>query len=442
MTTSLNLSRIIAPGFYEVHRDIKNNRHTHYFIKGGRGSTKSSFVSIEIILGIMRTPHAHAIAFRKVGKDVKDSIFNQLLWAIDILEVNSYWAVNLSPLKLTYKPTGQTVMFRGVDDAAKSKSIKLREGYFGFVWFEEADQFSGMEEIRKILQSLLRSGKDQKVFYTYNPPQSVNNWINEEVLTRRTDRLTHHSTYLDVPPEWLGSLFFAEARQLKEVNEQAYNHEYMGEVTGTGGEVFKNVKVRSIPEDEILSYGRIYRGLDFGFTTDPTAYICCCLHNRRLYIFHEVYKTEMGFDKMAEAISTENKFNELVYADSAEPRSIHELAVRGIKITGARKYQGSVDHGITRLKEDLTEIVIDGENCPNAAREFLNYELERDREGNFKAAYPDKNNHAIDAVRYALCNTELFLKPKQTTVSRHNDFDILKPKKSGLGSGTDILKRR
>lgn len=162
MTTSLNLSRVIAPGFYEVHRDIKNNRHTHYFIKGGRGSTKSSFVSIEIILGIMRTPHAHAIAFRKVGKDVKDSIFNQLLWAIDILEVNSYWAVNLSPLKLTYKPTGQTVMFRGVDDAAKSKSIKLREGYFGFVWFEEADQFSGMEEIRKILQSLLRSGKDQR----------------------------------------------------------------------------------------------------------------------------------------------------------------------------------------------------------------------------------------------------------------------------------------
>lgn len=442
MTTSVELSEIIAPGFFGVHKDIKQNGHTHYFIKGGRGSTKSSFVSIEIVLGIMKMPHAHAIAFRKVGKDVKDSIFSQMLWAIDILGVNQYWAVNLSPLKLTYRPTGQTVMFRGVDDAAKSKSIKLREGYFAFVWFEEADQFSGMEELRKILQSLLRSGENQKVFYTYNPPQSVNNWINEECLICRDDRLIHHSTYLDVPKQWLGSIFFTEAEQLKAVNEQAYEHEYLGVATGTGGEVFKNVVLREITDDELLSYGRIYRGLDFGFSTDPTAYICCCLHNKRLYIFYEVYKTEMGFDMMSDEIQSENKYNDIVYADSAEPRSIHELSIRGVKISGARKYQGSVDHGITRLKNDLYEIVIDPARCPNTAREFSTYELERDREGNFKAAYPDKNNHAIDAVRYALCNTELFLRPQKKPVMRHKDFDILAPKNKGLGNPNDILKGR
>lgn len=430
MMYSVKLSEVIAPAFFDLHRDIKDNGHTHYFIKGGRGSTKSSFVSIEIITGIMKSPNASAIAFRKVGKDVKDSVFTQLLWAIDILGVGHFWQVKLSPIRLIYTPTGQQVLFRGVDDANKSKSIKLRTGYFKYIWFEEADQFGGMEELRKITQSLIRGGSNQKVFYTYNPPKSVQNWLNTECNIQRPDRLIHHSIYKDVPKEWLGEEFFIEAEMLKQTNEDAYCHEYLGEVTGTGGEVFKNVVLREISQEEINGLGNIYRGLDFGFSIDPCAYICCCLHNRKLYIFNEIYKVGMGYNELFDEISKENVHNGLIYADSAEPRSIHELCIRGLKVSGARKYQGSVDHGITRLTEDLTEIIIDNVKCPNCAREFTQYELEKDKDDNFKALFPDKNNHTIDAVRYALSNTELFTRKRGTPAKRKPDFDFQKEKRS------------
>ncbi len=441
----VRLSEIVSPCFAEVHRDIKANGHTHYFLKGGRGSTKSSFVSIEIIQGIMRYPDANGIALRKIGRDLKETVFMQLLWAIDKLGVSRYWTIHFSPLRLCYRPTGQQILFRGVDDAAKSKSIKLRSGYFKYIWFEEADQFTGIEEIRKVTQSLIRGGENQVVLYTYNPPKSVNNWINAEILQRTTKKddykttYIHHSSYLDVPKKWLGDEFIREAEILKQANEDAYRHEYLGEVTGTGGEIFKNVVLREITADEVKALGRIYRGLDFGFSTDPCAYIACCLHNYKLYIFHEFYLTELGFDKMAELISEENKLNDLIYADSAEPRSIHELAIRGIKISGARKYQGSVDHGVSRLSRDLIEIVIDPVKCPNAAKEFTTYEYERDKDDIFKAMYPDKNNHTIDAVRYALSNTEFMLKPDKKAVKKHIDFEFQNERSYGDRSPEGIF---
>ena len=434
MTYKTNLSTVIAPAFYDLHRDIKNNLHTHYFIKGGRGSTKSSFVSIEIIFGLMADENANAISFRKYGTDLKDSVYNQLLWAIDILGVTQYWQANLSPLKLTYKPSGQQILFRGLDDPNKSKSIKLQKGYFKFSWFEEADQYEGMEEIRKVNQSLLRGGNGQKVFYTYNPPKSVQSWINAEVLVAKDSRLIHHSTYLDVPREWLGDLFFLEAEHLKATNEASYNHEYMGEVTGTGGEVFENVIIRTITDAEIDNFDKINRGLDFGFSVDPSSYVACNYHNNKLYIFYEFYKTGAGFDTLAEEIRKENTDNGLIYCDSAEPRSIYELAQRKLKVTPAIKGKGSVNYGIRKL-QDLTEIVIDNVRCPNVAREFLEYEIEKDKNGNFKAEFPDKNNHSIDAVRYALC---MFIsKQKKETDKPVINFDWEKPKPNAYGVGAN-----
>ncbi len=420
MTYNVSLKEVIAPAFYNVHRDIASDKHTHYFIKGGRGSTKSSFISIEMILGIMKDSNAGGIAFRKIGADLKDSVFNQLLWAIDVLQVSNYWSVSLSPLKLTYLPTGQHILFRGVDDPSKSKSIKLKKGYFKYIWFEEADQFSGMAEIRKILQSIMRGGGGQKVFYSYNPPKSITNWINLECSIKRADRLVHTSTYLNVPRAWLGDQFVAEAKYLKETNEESYRHEYLGEAVGTGGEVFKNVELTEITDDEIKAFDKVYRGLDFGFSADPCAYICCYLHNRRLYIFYEYYKTGVGFDTLTKVIKAENKNNEVVYGDSAEPRSIYELAQRRIRIVPAIKGAGSINHGITKLK-DLDKIIIDPKRCPNAAREFSTYELEGDFYGGFKAYFPDKDNHTIDAVRYALCNHSSFIKEKK---KKNKDFDI------------------
>jgi phage terminase large subunit len=341
----IKLSNVIAPSFRSVHKAIKENKYTHYWLGGGRGSTKSSFVAIEIILGIMSDPEANAVALRKVKDTLKDSVFEQLSWAIEMLGVDRYWHKNVSPLSLTYIPTGQKILFRGADKPKKIKSIKFSRGYSKFIWYEEVDEFEGMEEIRMINQSLMRGGEKFVVFYSYNPPKSVNNWVNAEVKLTREDRLVHHSTYLTVPKEWLGEQFIIEAGHLKETKPQSYAHEYLGEVTGTGGEVFDNVKIREITDEEIASFWNIKRGLDFGYAIDPLSYNV--MHydrkKKRLYIFHELYKVGLSNHGAYEHIRDENPNNELVYADSAEPKSIYELVQYGLRVIGVKKGPESVE---------------------------------------------------------------------------------------------------
>ncbi|MCE5227872.1 MAG: phage terminase large subunit [Porphyromonadaceae bacterium] len=403
----MELSKIIAPSFYEVHKDIKQGLHTHYWLDGGRGSTKSSFIGIEIPCGIMKDAqqgkYTNAVAIRKVGLYLKDSVHEQLLWGIEALGVSHLWDTKSSPQSLTYIPTGQKIIFRGADKPKKIKSIKFSKGYCKYIWYEELDEFNGMEEIRTINQSLMRGGEKFIVFYSYNPPKSVNNWVNTESQLTRPDRLTHHSTYLTVPPEWLGKQFLVEAEHLKAVNEQSYNHEYLGEVTGTGGEVFTNVKCRPITDEEIKSFTNVKRGLDFGYAADPSSYgpVHYDRKHKRLYIWFEVQKVGMSNHSLYEAISNENPNNDSVFADSAEPRTINELNQYGLHIMGVKKGPDSVDYGIKFL-QDLEEIIIDDEKCPETAREFLNYELEKGSNGNYKSGYPDRNNHSIDRVRYAL----------------------------------------
>lgn len=399
----VRLSELIAPSFYEIHNDIKHNRHTHYWLKGGRGSTKSSFVSIEIILGMMKDPDANAVVLRKVKETIKDSVFEQLVWAIEKLKVAEYWDIKYNPMEITYIPTGQKILFRGADKPRKIKSIKVSRGYVKFIWYEEVDEFNGMEEIRIINQSLMRGGELFVVFYTFNPPNSTKSWANEEVLIEQPNKKVHHSTYLTVPREWLGEQFFIEAEHLKKVNERAYRHEYLGEVTGTGGEVFNNITIRKITDKEIEAFDRIRRGIDWGYAVDPFVYIKCHYDKtrRRLYIFYEIYKVGLSNRKAAQEIKEKDPDHKIIIADSAEPKSIAELKSYGIRIRGAKKGPDSVDYGIKFL-QDLEEIIIDIERCPNTAREFLNYGLIKDANGNFKAEFPDKDNHTIDAVRYAL----------------------------------------
>ena len=400
----VSLKDLIAPQFYSIHWDILEGKHTHYKLYGGRGSTKSSFVSIEIIYGMMQDPNANAACFRKVKDTLAESVFEQLLWAIDALEVSHLWKVTLSPLRLTYKPTGQRIVFRGCDDPNKSKSIKVRKGYFKYIWYEERAEFPGDEDERKINQSLMRGGDKYVVFYTWNPPKSLNSWVNQDVLEEREDTLCNHSTYLTVPREWLGEQFFIEAEELRKRKILAYRHEYLGEAIGNGGKVFDNIIIRKITDEEIAMFDKIRKGLDFGFAADPLAYERMHLNKkqRRLYIFGEVYQTNLRSSKAVEYIKILNPENKIITADSEEPRSIDTFNELGLRVVGAKKGPGSVDHGIAYLSDDLDEIIIDPVRCPNAAREFNSYELEKDKNGNFKGGYPDKDNHSIDAVRYGL----------------------------------------
>ena len=416
------LTDVIAPAFYGLYWDVTDCRHTHYWLKGGRGSTKSSFTSVMIVLGMMQDAEANAVAVRKVGLYLKDSVYEQLVWAIDKLGVSALWHCKLSPLELVYIPTGQRILFRGADKPKKLKSTKVHKGYIRYVWYEECDEFNGIEEIRTINQSLLRGGSRFTVFYTYNPPKSQRSWVNAEVLTEQTDKLVHHSTYLSVPEEWLGEQFIIEAEHLRDTKPEMYAHEYMGEVTGTGGTVFPNVDIRRITDEEKAAFDRIRRGVDFGYAADPFVYVVCHYEkkHKRLYIFDEIYKQGLSNARAAELIKAKGAYEQAVICDSAEPKSIAELRSYGLRVRGAKKGPDSVEYGIKFL-QSLEEIVIDNVRCPNAAEEFLNYELEPDGNDGFKDGYPDKNNHAIDAVRYAM---EDDMSMRKARVLERREWDI------------------
>ena len=400
----IKLADLIAPQFYDIHWDIIEGKHTHYKLYGGRGSTKSSFISIEIIMGMMQDPDANAACFRRVGNTLQESVYEQLLWAIDALGVSHLWKPSLSPLRITYLPTGQRIVFRGCDDPNKSKSIKLRRGYFKYIWYEERAEFEGDEDERKINQSLMRGGDHYVVFYSWNPPKSLNSWVNQDVLQVRDDTLCNHSTYLTVPKEWLGEQFFIEANELKKRKIMAYRHEYLGEAIGTGGKVFDNVILREIKPEEIAIFDKIRQGLDFGFAADPLAFLRMHYNKKqhRLYIYREIYQVNLKNREAVAKIKKINPENKIITADSEEPRSIATFNEMGLRLIGAKKGPGSVDFGMDYLSNEIDEIIIDPVTCPNAAREFSTYELERDKNGNFKGGYPDKDNHTIDACRYGL----------------------------------------
>lgn len=399
---TVKLSNIIAPHFWELHRDIKQHGHTYYWLEGGRGSTKSSDISIEIPPLMIKNPECHAVVLRKVGNTIKNSVYPQMQWGIDALGLTDKFHFKTSPHEITYKKTGQKILFFGVDDPQKIKSIKLPFGYVGICWIEELDQFTGMEEIRNLNQSLLRGGPVFWEFCSFNPPKSQNNWVKEEKLFDDPDRLVHHSTYLGVPREWLGDRFFEDAEKLKIKNEMAYRHEYLGEVTGTGGAVFENVEDMRMPDELISQFDRLYYGLDFGFAVDPLAFVAMYYDAKHedLYIFDEIYQQKLTNRQAAARIGA--RYNDCrIIADSAEPKSIVEMRGLGLNVAGARKGPDSVDHGMKWL-QNLAHIYIDKRRCPNTYREFIGYEYERNREGQFISAYPDVDNHAIDAVRYGM----------------------------------------
>ena len=397
----INVAKSIAPAFDTVFWDAQEHRHTYYWLAGGRGSTKSSFVGIELPLLLMQHPDVHAVVLRKVGNTIKNSVYPQIQWGIEQLQVLDRFKYKTSPHEITLQATGQKILFLGCDDPMKVKSIKLPFGYVGIVWLEELDQFSGMEEIRNLCQSLLRGGSEYWVFCTYNPPKSRNNWVNEEILADDPDRLVHKSTYLEVPPEWLGQQFIDDAEKLKARNELAYRHEYLGEVTGTGGAVFDNVVDLRMDDAMLRMFDRRHYGLDFGFAVDPLAFLAMQYDAKHedLYIFDEIYEQKLTNPQAAAKISQKVLPGTLIRADSAEPKSIKELKGLGLNVLGAMKGPDSVDYGI-RWLQSRNRIYIDKKRCPNAYREFVTYEYERNRDGQYLSAYPDKNNHAIDAARY------------------------------------------
>lgn len=401
---NVSLKDCIAPNFYDLHKTLKKDSQSECWLRGGRGSCKSSFLSIEIVLAILRDPEANAVIFRRFENEIRDTVFGQMQWAINKLGVDHLFRSYTSPFKLLYEPTGQVILFKGADNPKKLKSTKLAKGYLKIGWWEEVDQFAGMEEIRNIQQSVFRgTTKKQIAFFSYNPPKSARSWVNAETKITKPGRIVHYSTYLEVPPQWLGKTFLDNAAHLKEVNEEAYNHEYLGQETGTGLEVFNNVTLRPITDKEISYFDSRSQGLDFGYAADPLCFEegHFDAKKKRLYLFFEISGTGIKNATFASMLSEMQRL-EVTMADSSEPKSIDELRdEHRVNVVPAEKAPGSVEHGIKYL-QDLEEIIIDPVRCPLASREFINYALLTDRWGETISKYPDQDNHSIDACRYLL----------------------------------------
>lgn len=396
----------LASSFVDINRSIDDREYREYYLEGGRGSTKSSFISEKIIELLENNPRMCCVVLRKVKDTLKDSVFTQLEWAIDTLSetyigIKDRWKLTKSPLEITNITTGQKIYFRGADDYGKIKSLKVPKGmYVGITWYEEFDQFAGMEEVRKINQSLIRGGEDFIQFYSYNTPASTMHFVNVEKIIPKETRMVHLSDYRSVPKNWLGQAFIDEADYLKTVNERLWENEYLGLMTGTGGNVFENVELREITDKEIETYDWNFYGLDFGWV-DPMAFneMYYNANRRELYIYGELHGSKISNQVLGEMLEPWKE--QLITCDSAEPKSIGDLRMFGYNARGAEKGPGSVEYSMKWLSA-LSKIVIDPKRCPYSAEEFLNYEYEQDKDGNYISAYPDGNDHHISAVRYGM----------------------------------------
>ena len=398
----MRVSDLLGPAFHALAGDVFRHGHTHYDLAGGRGSLKSSTVSLLVPLLLAQDPDAHALVLRKVANTLRDSVFAQYMWALNRLGMAREWTAKADPLELVRRETGQRILFRGADDPMKLKSIKVPFGYIAVTHFEEKDQFDGREEIRAILQSTMRGGERFWNFETYNPPMSRDHWANRDAREDRPDRLRHKSCYLDAPREWLGEAFFAEAERLRAVNERAWRHEYLGEAVGTGGNVFQNLECREISDAEIARMDRIYQGVDFGWYPDKFAFLRVGYDSarERITLIDEYYVNCKSNRETAAWILGKGYGDRPIVCDSAEPKSIADYRDMGLPARGAVKGPGSVEYGFKWLQSRT--IVADPRRTPGAWDELSRYEYARDREGRPVSGYPDRDDHAISALRYAM----------------------------------------
>lgn len=407
MTSSnIKLSEIMLSNFQEVHKHYKKGDYLKYILKGGRNSGKSSHIAIELILDIVKYPIT-ILCVRKVERTLQESCYEQLKEAIDILGLDDKFVCKLSPLKIIYKPRGNSIIFRGADDPAKIKSIKVSKFPIARLWIEELAEFKTEDEVSMIENSVLRAtlpeGLFYAFFYSYNPPKRKQSWVNKRYETQFLAKNTfvHHSDYRS--NKYVSKEFIEEAEEIKSKRPMKYRWEYLGEPVGSGVVPFDNLVFRTITDDEIKSFDNIRQGIDWGYAAD--AFHFGREHydkkKRILYLFDEIHRVKLS-NRLAAQIIKERGYNDCkIIADSSEPKSIDELTEYGLRVYGANKRPGSVEYGEKWL-DDLEAIIIDPKRCPKTAKEFENIDYKTDKDGNTLSRLEDKDNHSVDALRYAL----------------------------------------
>lgn len=408
MTEIKRLSQLIPPHFHDLWRATKDTSILNVVAKGGRGSGKSSDTAIIISQLIMRYP-VNALILRKIDNTLASSVYEQVKWAINEMGVSHLFQIKVSPMEIIYKPRGNKMIFRGAQNPERIKSLKDARFPFTIAWIEELAEFKTEDEVTTITNSLLRGELDDglfyKFFYSYNPPKRKQSWVNKKYETsfQPDNTFVHHSTYFNNP--YIAKEFIKEAEGAKERNEMRYRWEYLGEAIGSGVVPFNNLQIESIPQDLYDTFDNIRNAIDFGYATDPLAFVRWHYDKKKriIYAMDEYYGVQISNREFANWLHKKGYQSDDIYADSAEPKSIAELKKEhGIKrIKGVKKGKDSVEYGEQWL-DDLQAIVIDPKRTPNIAREFENIDYQTDKDGNVKPRLEDKDNHTIDATRYAL----------------------------------------
>ena len=396
----INIAEKIGAGY----REFWFSKHRYLVCKGGRGSKKSTTAAMKILWLIMRQPLTNALVIRRVFNSHKDSTFAQLKWAAENLGVRHLFKFSLSPLEVTYLPTGQKILFRGMDNVMSITSITVEKGYLNIVWVEEAYQLEDESEFNKLDMSVrgsLPEGYFKQFIITFNP-WSDSSWLKRRFFDVEDDNVLALTTTYKCN-EWLGPDDIALFEQMKIQNPRRYSVEGEGNWGVSEGLIYENFVEQDFDYKEISKRknAKAIFGLDFGYTHDPTAFICAIVDQeaKELYIFDEHYQKAMVNSEIVSMIKYKGYAKEVIIADSAEPKSIEEIRRAGIiRIKDAAKGPDSIRNGI-QLIQDYKIIV--HPKCENTLLELSNY-CWATKDGVAINKPIDAYNHLCDALRYAM----------------------------------------
>ena len=400
-----NLPQIIGKGY----ATYWNYKGRYKVVKGGRGSKKSTTTALWIIYKMMQYPLANTLVIRRVFNTHKDSTYTQLKWASNVLGVSHLWKFSKSPLEATYVPTGQKILFRGLDDPMSITSITVEHGHLCWCWFEEAFQIMNEDDFNKVDMSIrgeLPQGYFKQIMLSFNP-WSEKHWLKKRFFDVKDDDILAITTNYTCN-EFLGSDDKKLFEKMKINNPRRYNIEGLGNWGIAEGLVYDNFEELEFNIDEIKKRRNVKSafGLDFGYTNDPTAFIASLidLDNNEIYIFDEHYQKAMSNKMIADMIKYKGYSKEKIVGDSSEPKSIDDIKRQGIyRIKGARKGKDSILNGIQYIQDFKIYV---HPKCENTLIELSNYVWDT-KEGNVINKPIDDYNHLMDALRYSIEDVRL-----------------------------------
>ena len=400
-----NLPQIIGKGY----ATYWNYKGRYKVVKGGRGSKKSTTTALWIIYNMMKYPLANTLIIRRVFNTHKDSTYTQLKWASNTLGVSHLWKFSKSPLEATYLPTGQKILFRGLDDPMSITSITVEHGHLCWCWFEEAFQIMNEDDFNKVDMSIrgeLPPGYFKQIILSFNP-WSEKHWLKKRFFDVVDDDILAITTNYTCN-EFLGEDDKKLFEKMKLNNPRRYNIEGLGNWGIAEGLVYSNFEELEFNIDEIKKRPNIKSafGLDFGYTNDPTAFIASLidLDNNEIFIFDEHYQKGMSNKDIANMIKYKGYSKEKIIADSSEPKSIDDIKRQGIyRIKGAKKGKDSILNGIQFIQDFKIYV---HPRCENTLIELSNYVWDT-KEGNVINKPIDDYNHLMDALRYSLEDVRL-----------------------------------